>query len=368
MKRIKPASFFLILAIFFLYYPTSGQVVRFVNKEWKVFDKESGQLYDQPYEKKLPVHLLVNKRADDGLYLFITTAEDISIYIDNAFYKEAKPKKALIIKLDSIFEARRKESAIISVYGNFNHLLIDSTCMLANSQRYKVLSHVSRSPFVQRDNIKSYFALMFLFCLAFFSVVYNMYPRNFDQYFNVSDFMLNYKVDAVFLRSSIEGHYLTASLLGCFFFSLAGIDLPFLSNTLLAQSFLSFFQNFVYFFFLSVCFYCLKFMVIRLLSWIFSLEKYAMLHFKIFVRISVLWSVFLAALGVFNQAAIIDQKVLISLFALFSLFFLTMISIKVSVLINRVARVSTLYLISYLCITEWLPYLVILKLYEKYFS
>lgn len=368
MRRMKLASFLFIGAIFIFCTSSKGQVVRFVNKEWKVFDKETDQLYDQPYEKKLPVHLLVNQETDDGLYLFIPTSEDISIYIDNAFYRQVNPKHPLIIKLDSLFGAKGSTKVIISAYGDFNHLLIDSTCMLATPQQYVPKSHASMAPFVQKSNVKSYFALVFLFCLTFFSAVYNMYPRNFDQYFNVPDLILNYKVDTVFLRSSIEGHYLTAALLGCFFFSLAGIDLPFLSHALLFHNFLTFFQGFLYFFFLSACFYCLKYLVIKLLAWTFSLEKYSMLHFKIFVRISVLWSVFLAALGVFNQTAITDQKVLLSFFALFSLLFLTMISIKVSVLINRVARVSTLYLISYLCITEWLPYLVILKLYERYFS
>lgn len=360
-----------LFALCMLTFSLEAQVIRYLNKEWVVYDKSSHQVYNFPHEKKLPVHLLLDYKSNKGQILEIPTGENVSVYVNSAFFSEINAHKRLLIDIDSLASLTKGESAIISVYGNYNQRLMDSTCILPSTHKRNV-SFFSKERatklYLPKNLGKSYFAMFLLIGIIFFILVYNTYPKTFGQYFNLTDLFLNYKVDNLYMRSTFEGHYIASLLLSCFIFALAGVGLPVFSKDIVARDLWDFVRDLFYFLLFAVFFYFLKLIVTQVSAWFFSLEKYATLHFKIFVKISVVWSVLLSLLAILYYSGFIYGLSLTTFFALISLFFLTLISLKISVLINRVARVSTLYLISYLCITEWLPYFVILKLYENYFS
>jgi hypothetical protein len=348
-----------------------GQVVRFLNKEWLVYDKATHLMYSYPHQKKLPLHLLVNFSENKGLYLAIPSSEKLSVYINNAFYREVSEQTMLVISVDSLASLSKDSSMIVSVFGQFNKKLFDSTCFMPRSSMKGATQHTSNLANVwalPAFNGKNHFALVMLICLVLFVLVYRAYPKTFGQYFNFADLFLNYKVDTLYMRSTFEGHYIASLILSCVFFAFTGIGLPLFSKQSQGQEFVTFWGDLLYLLLLAVFFYFLKFAVTQVSAWFFSLQKHATMHYKVFVRIAVVWSIVLGMLSVLCHSSLADIFPALPLITFCSLFFLTLISIKVSVLINRATRVSTLYLISYLCITEWLPYFVILKLYEKYFS
>ena len=342
--------------------------VRYLNHDWLIYDNTSKQLY--PFVKKnkenLPLHLSINTEDYKGLYLALKSENDISLYINNRFYNFYKGGVKHYVPLDSV-ETKNK-STLLSFFGKYNSTLIDSISIAYNSESHKSISTLILSETIKRDSGRSYFAIFLLASCALFVFFRNNYTKAFSQYLNLQDLFLNFKAEPSQTRSNFEGYYFAFVLIGSVFFGLACSGLPLLNGKYYNSEFLKYYLNVFNLIVVAWFFYFLKYLVIQSVSWLFSIGKFATMHFKVFIRISLMWSLVLVLVNMCGQSEFINMNhFLLEAFLLISLFFLTMISLKISFLINQVSKISTLYLISYLCITEWLPYFIILKLYMVYF-
>jgi len=214
---------------------------------------------------------------------------------------------------------------------------------------------------------RSYFTVLLLACFFIFVIIRNTYTKIFDQYFSFIGLFAENRTETSFSRATFDSYNFAFILLGTVFFALACVSFPVFGNSTIRE-FLPFMGNLIYLMIVVVFLYLLKYVVIILFSWLFSVGKFSTSHYIIFVRISVMWSLVLLILAMLNYSNVTwVEHLLLPLFLFSSLFFLTLTSLKVTLLINRVTKVSTLYLISYLCISEWLPYIIIVKLYMVYF-
>jgi hypothetical protein len=352
-----------------------AQIVKSLSKDLLVYNHDTKMLL--PFlsngEKRLPLHLKLPLTQYKGYCLFVKSTENVSIYINNAFLAESGKNVPLYIPVDELMAKARDTTVLLSLWGKYNPLLVDSIAIVSDHLSAKLSSvkkneEVIRTP--ARSNTKSVFAILILFGGVLFTAAYTGYPKVFSDFFSLPNLLFNYRVDSNQLRFTFEGHYLTSILLAATFFSftLGSVFLN-LHEGLANYATRNVLAEITKVFFVGLLFYFFKYIIIQFVSWLFSINKYANLHFKVFVEIALVWSVVLIFLALLHfSMAGSSASLAMSSFAAVALFFLTLTSIKTSVLINRATRISTLYLISYLCITEWLLYFVILKLYLNYFS
>ncbi len=342
--------------------------IRYLKHDWLIYDNTSKQLY--PFVKKnkenLPLHLSLKPYEFKGLFVNIKSSENVSLYVNNQFFDFFEKDKSNFVPFDSL--KIQNGNILLSFYGIYNSTLIDS-CSISYGQivNNNASKHIASNS-ISKNYGKSYFALLLLTSGMIFVFFRNNYTKAFNQYFNLQDLFLNFKVESSQSRSSFEGYYFAFVLIGSTFFGLAclGLQLADIRNS--EYNFLNYFINLINIVAIAWFFYFLKFLVVKIVSWLFAVEKFATIHFKVFIKVALMWSVALVLINIAGHSNINNVSTyLFPAFLTVSLFFLTLISIKVSILINQVSRISTLYLISYLCLTEWLPYFVILKLYMVYF-
>ncbi len=372
MKKYLSSLFFLICVCqFFSATRSDAQIVKYLNNDWLVFDEASKKFYPFVTGNKndLPLHINLEAKNYLGLYLNIRTKQPIALYVNHQFWDEVSSQKDTSISIDSI--SKGATPVILSFYGQYNQSLIDSIAILSSTQRFQHQDDGLRSgvPLLRVSNIvRDYFAILLILCFALFVLVRNTYTKIFDQYTSLLSILSDNSAEHSSSRVTFDGYNFAFIIVGVFFFSIVCASFPIFQEQSQNLSFFEFFGKVFYLVFLSAFFYLLKYVATYAISWLFSVNKFAISHFMIFVRVSVLWSVVLLLLTMLNYAEVVwIRPIILPIFLFSSLFFLTLTSIKVSFLINRVTKVSTLYLISYLCITEWLPYFVIVKLYTVYF-
>lgn len=367
---IKKALFALVLGLLVYSAPCFSQRMKFLKNDWMVFDQKSTFFY--PYitgnENKLPLHLKIDANLYNGLFLNISSKKPVSLYVASSFAIAIPQNKSRLVPIDSLSKLYG-DDLLLSFYGEYNQVLIDSISIVSNKNVIAASeTNIQSVPLVRvGDFSKNYFTLLLLISIGFLASIRSIYAKIFDQYVSfigtISD-----SPQSANSKVSFESYNFVFIFLGIVFFALACVSLSIFDNNQVRHTFSEFFGGIVSLMFTVFIFYVLKFITTYIASWLFSINKFATSHFLIFVRVSILWSISLLVLSMLKYSEIEwIQSILLSLFFFTSLFYLTLTSIKVSFLINRVAKISRLYLISYLCITEWLPYFVILKLYMIYF-
>lgn len=366
----KKVLFSLVLGLLFYTSPSFAQRLKFLKNDWLVFDQKSTFFY--PYmtgnEDKLPLHLKIDASLYNGLFLNIISKKPVSLFVESRFAIAIPENRVFLVSIDSLSKLYGSD-LLLSFYGQYNHTLIDSISIVANKNAIIMNeTNVQSLPLVRTSNFsRNYFTLFLLISIGFLASIRSIYSKIFDQYLSfvgtISD-----SPQSANSKVSFESYNFVFIFLGIVFFSLACVSLSVFDNNQARHTFSDFFGGILSLMFTVFIFYLLKFITTYFASWLFSVNKFATSHFLIFVRVSILWSISLVILSMLKYSEIEwIQSVLLSLFFFTSIFFLTLISVKVSLLINHVAKISRLYLISYLCITEWLPYFVILKLYMIYF-
>jgi hypothetical protein len=367
---LNKALFALVIGLQFYSASCFSQPLKFLKNDWMVFDQKSTFFY--PYitgnENKLPLHLKIDGYLYKGLFINIISTKPVSLYVESCFAISILQNKTRLVSIDSLSNLYGNEF-LLSFYGEYNQVLIDSISIVANENTLKVNQRNIQSIPIERsvNFSRNYFAISLLVSIGFLASIRSLYSKIFDQYVSFISTITDTS-QSTNSKVAFESYNFVFIFLGILFFALACVSLTIFDNNLTRQTFADFFGGILYLMFAAFVFYLLKFLTTYFASWLFTINKFATSHFLIFVRISVLWSISLVILSMLKYSEIAwIQSALLNIFFFASLFFLTLISIKVSVLINRVAKISRLYLISYLCITEWLPYFVILKLYMVYF-
>lgn len=359
-----------VLGLLFYSAPCFSQRMKFLKNDWMVFDQKTTFFY--PYitgnENKLPLHLKIDADLYKGLCISIVSKKPVSLYVESCFATAIPQDVPRLVPIDSLGKLYGN-NLLLSFYGEYNQVLIDSISIVANKSVVVVNESAIQSMPLPRssDFSKNYFTLFLLASICLLASARSVYSKIFDQYLSFVGTIYNSPQSAN-SKVSFESYNFVFIFLGIVFFALACVSLSVFDNNQVRHTFSEFFGGIVSLVFTACVFYLLKFITTYFASWLFSINKFATSHFLIFVRVSILWSILLVVLSMLKYSEIEwIQSSLLSLFFFTSLFFLTLTSIKVSLLINRVTKISRLYLISYLCVTEWLPYFVILKLYMVYF-
>ncbi len=361
---------FAMLGMLLVAFESHSQVLKYLNKDWLVYNQASKYLYPFVTGNKatLPLHQNLYASKYKGMYLLVKTTSPVSLYTNSQYTIECPTHRTLALSIDSL-AIGKSEPLLLSFYGTFNQTLIDSLAISSEKEiTYKMYVHNLNVPQEREGSMaRSYFALLLMGGFLTFVLVKNSYVKIFDYYFGFLSLFKESPSDFSSSRATFDSYNFAFLFLGVIFFALACIAFP-IFNHYVNQSFLTFFGQLVYLIVAVIFFYVVKYIVIYITSWLFSINKFSTSHFICFIRVSVTWASTLLLLAMLNFSNVTwASPLLLPAFVFSSLFYLTLTSVKVSLLINRVAKVSTLYLISYLCITEWLPYLVIVKLYMVYF-
>ena len=367
---IQKVKYLVLISV--LLYSVSGfsQRLKFLKNNWKVYDQKSTLFF--PYivgnDSKLPLHLTLDASIYKGLYLSIISKKEVSLYVENCFATSINRNATRLIPIDSLSKIHGN-TLLCSFYGEYNQVLIDSISIVTNNSHLTITeSNLSSVPKIRFSNFsRNYFTLLLLLSIGLLAGIRSVYSKIFDQYVSLVGSIYDTQPSSN-SKNSFESYNFVFVFLAILFYALSCISLSVFDRSQDINKFYEFLGGVISLMITISVFYLLKFFTTYFASWLFSINKFAIPHFLIFVRISVLWSIALLILSMLEYSEISWIKsTILSLFFFVSLFFLTLISLKVSLLINRVTKISRLYLISYLCITEWLPYFVILKLYMIYF-
>lgn len=336
-----------------------------LNEEWLYYDEEWLPLTDH-LKKYDAVHFRLPEKQND-LHLMIKYSGRFSLFINKQLYYTTRD--SLMVNIDSLLLATGLQNPLITIYAsgiqpNYlrTHLLFQYNPG-NEPEPSNVINIIRRKSFASRD-----FIVVALILILFVSVLLKIfYQRNFGSFYDISKTISSRDVDEDFLRGRLFSQInLIIILFQCLIIGLfvtllvVHLNIPTGEDYKSVMEYMALWLKFSSY---IVIFIFLKFILIQNFASLYSLYFFNTPHFMSYLRIITLTFglgllYFYCGIYMFGweepASYRLGLKIVLALLGL-GIFF---IYLK---LINS-ASYKKLHLFSYLCATEILPYVVILKL------
>ncbi len=322
-------------------------------------------------KNKYSAYQLLIKSENEGTFLFL----------NGSLNKTLTKGKWEILPVGTLESINKSNEVLITYYNvdptakievhigfsNANALALPNTQLVNKTTATEAFTMKPRKFVAGKDGLISFIFIVF----AFATILSGNYTRAFERFFSVSE-LLNFVLrDTSFLinkplsRINMNFVIFLSLLSGYLFFVLYNSEvnnavfdwLLFKGRTYPYQI-----LNFLILSVVSFASYILKLMVLNITGRLFNLEKTVEIHFFRIIQYNiVVFSIIAIFIFVMKllylpfEINFASMAVTLSVFIYFGRF------INLSFTINRTAHVSTLYLISYLCLVEILPVVIGIK-------
>ena len=117
----------------------------------------------------------------------------------------------------------------------------------------------------------------------------------------------------------------------------------------------------------ALLYYLLIYLTIHLLGWLFSIRQAADVHFYEFTRFTTLMCLLMILLILGDmQTHFLGQRLFVIALASLALVFTALRIVKMVVVLNKSLPYKKVYIFSYLCATEFIPFFVVIKYLQVY--
>lgn len=347
-------------------------VVKNLKEEWLV--------WDDTFQTLVP--LLGENNTENTIYLWMDAAKfgsyelkfvaepGMALYSDKKLvYKNtACVKDSVSIKISEFVNERAGKKSLLAFYHQESRQSLSA--FIGFKSHEKIPESRVQGVYMRhrtQDHQSGKYLIFFLTFLALIALVRNRYPRRFSEFFNFRNLLPNTSIDenlilGVFSRASLLFLLINAIALYLIVFNLSRdseffLVYPFSDikiDTIWGSILL------VLFFFIL---YLFKYIYLSLIGWIFNLKELVRIHYfeliKIFLKINILF-VPLSVILFYREA--IPFKVSYENFSLLLFISLAIVIVRIAFLIFKLAGFRNLYLFSYLCATEIIPFIIIIKI------
>ena len=315
----------------------------------------------------------VDIRPDQPFRITFKAKKDLSLFLDNQLLFTADSSAVYTLDLTERLQATgpKKGRSLLCVwhpsdqpnYTTFANALEEEGPQEAAESRGLV-------NLVREDRNQNAFILFLLLIGLIYGSLKVSFPSDFNSLFRLSNFLRTSTLEEGFLAKPI-GSWSIVFFILAFSLSFALLivaihtDLQqiYLFNRLFAISEADIVSRIVFYSFFTFLFFVLKYLFLRLMGFIFDLSSLVRTQYREFVRSTLFMGVTLPAIMLLYltlNASIPTTVLLISNVAVSVLLIIT--SFRIFRTLNKKTPLLNLHLFSYICATELIPLMVILKL------
>lgn len=348
-----------------------------LRSEWLVLSNERNQL--TPYIKEIhsptSIHVLLNLNKYSEYHLVIEVPEKASLFIENQIVAYQKSLDVLHLSIDSLKAIYEKDQIVVSVFSKKNLseklkiIIKDFDPYRGESFRNVDLSSDLRSQYSFGD-----FGILSILIIMIFGISLQASQGYiFNEYFNLKK-VISLKPKSEILYS--VSLFSTQNLLFMMFygvtmgFSITNLIARVAPNALIQYGYMTTFKVFLLAFVLSLIFtlfMILKYLQLKLITDVFMFRKATPIHFYEYLRFTMIISFtffLLALVNNFSQGMVLNRHLMITTYLF--VFLLIVRSILIFFKLNKLQTFRKLHLFSYLCSTEIIPLIILLKIFSIY--
>ncbi len=345
--------------------------------DWLIYNSRVNSY--TPYISSLPpsktsFSFILKLEEAKGNYLSWCFQKGTTLFIEQQIVNFYNFNDCRKIDLDSLFSAYNyREELFITVYNkalNFSRF----KTYLMSKQKVANRGLDEGLPVIAARNdrmFKNFYLIALLLFLAFLSVVYNLNPKNFKEFYSITKtFSLRQRYEnivslKIFNWSNLIilfSHCLLIAYLLMVVLNLLGDPIPYLNVEV--DSISGGIWRWLVLAFTVLFLILVKYFLIKVLTTMMNLKELDTIHFFEFIRFSIfIYSVALIVVGVF-LLAYYNPPVNHFTWVIYIAAFLSVV--RIVLLYLKFLRLSTfrnLYLFSYLCTTEILPLIIGFKIF-----
>ncbi|HXA01351.1 MAG TPA: DUF4271 domain-containing protein [Cytophagaceae bacterium] len=368
--------FFVILADFYPSYCVSfftkdsldKNIVKDLSDEWLVFDRKSNSYV--PFLERPHFYQALSRKIDLEKYreynLNFIADPGLSLFINNKLYYTNPTSRIFFVRfsLNSIPQGKFKTEDLITFY-NSRKGLPEKDCYIGQDLQvkngYKETTHlfpeILKKKF-QGDNI---FIVLFLIIMFLFGLVKNKYPKKFMEFYDYSrilpvsapedNFILEiYSIPSIlFILINAVSCSLLLGIVAEGRQTLFGLSYASVGGILIVAG-------------ITIMIYFIKYFYLKMLGNIFNLRQIIRIQFFELIKVSSKLNLVCVPLALFFFYSRSEMLEISYKYFLYTLILCGLIAvIRISFLIFKYSNFRNIYLFSYLCITEILPLIIIIK-------
>ncbi|GAL83705.1 hypothetical protein MYP_932 [Sporocytophaga myxococcoides] len=368
---------FLILATLLPQWGNSAEnefkIVKDLSSDWKIYNADINGYVPFIREKSQKSHFVfqwINLDKYANYHLRVKAAPKLSLFVNNKLYYtniETKYQDIAIPVKDLLNNATISRKDLLTIYqpdASFN----EGAVFIGYFPEKEVELAPAIKIEAKRQNFLGDLVMaLFISSFAIIAILKNRFPKSFSLFFQKSEFSLSASEELLNSRI-IDFPLLLVIILNAFSLSILIFSNKESENfvkflTLVKTPNLSLFSQFALSTLVIIFLIIIKYLLITFLGWIFDLNRLITLHFYEFLSIMLKVNLFvvpvvliLLSINNFHPFMSITALTIILLIIFFLLI------LKVSYIIFKFSNYRNLYLFSYLCISEILPFIVITKL------
>lgn len=376
-------SIFFILLVCFAFFKSQGQVnrnlviVENLNQQWLIFDSEKNEFYPFVSEIFNPpyLHFALSLNKYDDYHLSIHVPENTSIFLENQIIDFSLESKTYFFSIDSLKQEYELEKILFTVFSerNLSHELETSIVDFHSSKGFDKSDVGLISEFREQNEFKNFNIIAVLIIFIIGTLVRNLQSNAFGEYFDYRKMIvLKPKSDMLYSISVL-------SLQNLSFLFLYGITMGYSFCNLIIWSNPSVFLKLGYIdtfglviiaLIISLIFMLmmiLKYPLVNIISKVFLFRQARTVHFFEYFRLSFFVAFAMLVSSIVNNFS--DGQLLNSYMELIAklLMILAIVrSVLVFLKLNNSKSFRKLHLFSYLCSTEIIPLIILLKLFKTY--
>jgi hypothetical protein len=348
-----------------------------LSNEWLIYQPAQHQLVpylSEYHPARNALYQWVHLRLDRPFRVTFKAKKDLSLFLDNQLLFSADSSAVYTIDLVERLKgtAPAKGLSLLCIWHPTDQ---PNYTAFANAQEEEEVTTAAPEArtlvnLVREDRNQNAFILFLLLIGLIYGSLKVSFPADFNSLFRISNFVRTSTLEEGFLAKPI-GSWSIVFFIVAFSLSFALLivaihtDLQqiYLFNRLFSFSETDIVSRIFFYSLLTFLFFILKYLFLRLMGFIFDLSSLVRTQYREFVRSTLFMGVFLPVIMLLYltlNAAIPTTVLLISNVAVSILLITT--SLRIFRTLNKKAPLLNLHLFSYICATELIPLMVILKL------
>jgi hypothetical protein len=377
-----------ILNLFFIFYFSSfshtygntaadsldNVIVYKLNEDWLAYDLQYKSYLPLLGKSKLKTNSIsqfidLNKYKEYNLNFI--AAPNLSLFVGNSLYYKntADQEKNVKLKVEDLLRNTNQKNNVILTFYHPNGKLPYDLFYIGHFTSENVYNELEAetSVILLRDihEKQNLYIIVFLSIFMIFAIIKNRYPRRFYEFSNFNkivpsnddNLILDFSSTPVFLFILINS--LCATLI--LFLIKEEFELSFLRivnlfdhNPVLATFAIT------SLFFVA---YVIKYLFIKMTGWIFKLSELVKVQFFELLKVSFKINLLMVTFAfVLYSSGYFYFKFSFEYFFYITIFSLVIVLFRVGYLTFKLSRLRNIYLFSYLCTTEILPLIIIIKI------
>jgi len=345
-------------------------VVKSLNEDWLIFSKKFEAYV--PYstssrDNVTAINQLLDLDKFKNYHLNFIAAPDLALFINKKLiYKNTSKKtKYIQIRIEELTDESSTNKELLTFYNPTHRLPLNNVFIGFEKKPAKVQSIDKIKIFKRVINKTDIYVVCYLVILSLLAILRTRYPRRFSEFFSFNYMLPNNTSDDLVIKS-VSTPGIIFLLINSFAITLIYL----LTNHFLTQNGFQVGElSLGYFFKVSIIVILIfigKFIFMKIVGWIFDIEEIVKIQFFELVKVFLNFNILIVSLLIASLSfPYFTHKFTTSIFIYLLVLVFLIVVLRNSLLIFKLSGFRNLYLFSYLCTTEILPFVIMIKIFTN---